>query len=69
MRGGGCAKDFHLCLTEQLGGEDGGAEIAMRDAEIAAGRVRGSTCGGRADAMSGGGVVKPCGRPRYANIV
>jgi hypothetical protein len=35
MRGGGCAKAFHLCLTEQLGGEDGGAEIATRDAEIA----------------------------------
>jgi hypothetical protein len=35
MRGGGCAKAFHLCLIKQLGGEDGGTEIAARDTEIA----------------------------------
>jgi hypothetical protein len=45
----GCAKAFHLCLTEQLGGEDGGAEIATRDAEIAP-RGRASLPRGRASA-------------------
>jgi hypothetical protein len=65
MRGGGCAKDFHLCLIEQLGGEDGGAEIAARDTEIAPrGRASAEIC--RVEYPSG--VVQGKGAGRAGSL-